>query len=465
MAKTVRTYSGSGESVELLRDRGELAFVWHGDFSSEEWELARYDLRNQLLRIFPRQRSSRGLEDQFDRVKELRVDVATLPSWDAEEPVGESELEGHLELVGLPRGFGKIFRYGLGLQRGYRGIIHALEEHTACTVVHFRATDQTPPEDEPVFHLSLARFSAFRVAADRNRNRGTAVVRRVNHAEAHNSVADLIGVEPVTPVLGRHPLIRSMAREVADLPELDADDRRLLVEVVSSQSRSVAKENPSALGRLRQDLELVSLEALIEQFEAGLTGAATRDEGLWQEFFEANPFALQQLFASPVVIYKDQLVVRGSNAFGSGERVADFVLANTVTRTALVVEIKTPAARLVKVRPYRGTSGSEVHVPHGDLLGAIAQVQAQMQSAQVDLPGLLGRTPGAEDLETTTVGGAVIVGMAGDLPAEQLQSFLRFRHGLAGVEVIAFDEVLARLRNLWGLLAAQRKSPGDDTRS
>ncbi len=61
---------------------------------------------------------------------------------------------------------------------------------------------------------------------------------------------------------------------------------------------------------------------------------------------------------------------------------------STVTWTVLVVEIKTPAAQLT------GSlyGGAEVYMPHKDRLGAITQLQAQLESARVHLPGLLRDT-------------------------------------------------------------------------
>jgi len=107
-----------------------------------------------------------------------------------------------------------------------------------------------------------------------------------------------------------------------------------------------------------------------------------------------------------VALYKGQLVVKGINIEGKGSRIADFMLVNTVTRSALAVEIKTPDAELIGKR-YRGTGGAEVFLPHRDLLGAVTEIQAQIYSATVHLPDLLAQTPDAEALDTGVVRGAV----------------------------------------------------------
>jgi Shedu protein SduA, C-terminal len=303
-----------------------------------------------------------------------------------------------------------------------------------------------------VFHIRLERFASYKRAVDRNYNRGAIVVRRVNATEGHNAIADLLDREPEKPTIGRHPLIQAMTREVTDEMVMDSADRRLLVQQVSAESRAAAVEAPAEFGWLRQDIELVSLEVLIQQFEMGLAGSRSKDEDHWQNFFETNTFALQQLFAAPVALYGAQLTVKGINAFGEGSRIADFMLVNTVTRSAHVVEIKTPAAGLTGKR-YRGAGGAEVFLPHRDLVGSVTQVQAQLESARIHLPQLLAQTAGTETLDTCVVRGAVIVGTAGSLSDEEKASFLRYRDGLGGVDVIAFDEVLDRLRRLHHLLA------------
>lgn len=415
--------------------------------------MARFDPATDLLTIFPRMRSGVSFQNQFSQVSQLQVYARSLGRWDLENPITENALNQGLELVGLPDGFGKVFQYGLGLKRPYRGLIHNIEDHSNCTIVRFSDSGPEGP-DSGVFNMTLQRFGNYKQAIDRNRDRGARVVRRVNAAEAHNATAGLLDLPPEVPTIGRHPVIQAMTREITEQPVLDTAERRMLVRQTSKEARIAATEAPAEFGQLRQDIELVSLEVLIEQFEKAMTGSCAKDEAYWQRFFEINTFALQQLFAVPVVLYKSQLTVKGVNAFGKGSRIADFMLVSTVTRSALVVEIKTPAARLTGKR-YRGSGGAEVFLPHKDLLGAVTQIQAQIESAQVHLPTLLGQTPDAQTLDTSVVRGAVIVGTAGTLGAEEQASYLRYRAGLGNVEVIAFDEVRDRLKALRQLLAME----------
>lgn len=452
MSDSVMANAHLWNSVEEQHDGAELVLLWHAQGSRQSTEMVRFDPRSQLLRIFPKKRLGTGFQEQFDQVTEIQIDTRFTPGWDPTMPTGDSDRTGDVQLIGLPEGFASIFIFGLGLPLKYRGLIHGIEDHTPCRIVRFGASATEGPDGD-VFHIGLDRFDAYKRAVDRNQRRGQTVVARANAADAHNATADLFGLDPVHPILGRHPIIQAMTREVLGEPVLDAGERRMLVEQVSAEAAKVITEAPVAFGKLRQDLELVSLETLIEQFNLSLSGLRSNDEKHWQTFFRLNPFALQQLFATPVALYGEQLFVKGPNVYGQGARVADFVLVNTVTSTALVVEIKTPAARLTAKEPYRGKGGAEVYPPHLDLTGAVTQVQAQVESMRSNLPRLLADTPAARRLDTYVVRGAVIAGTVEPLTGEQKASFERYRDGLTGVEVLAFDEVRDRLAVLHELLA------------
>ena len=437
------------------RDGSVLVFIWQDE--NEHIEMVRFDPEEKLLRIFPKKGSSAGLQEQFDHIREIQIDTAVWAGWDPDEPTREN-LSGDLELSGLPEGFGTIFSYGLGLPRKYRGFIRNLEEHSACTAVRFGAKLVEGPSGE-VFHVGLERFANYKRAVDKNVRRGATVVRRVNQTEAHNAIAGLVDLEPDRTTIGRHPMIQAMTRELTDDSSLDAAEREVLVTQMSAESRAAASESPRAFGKLRKDVELVSLEVLIEQFGIGLQGAMAKDEARWQTFFEENTFALQQLFASPVAMYGSQLRLRMTNMHGAGGRIADFVLINTVTRSAVVVEIKTPATPLLGPQ-YRGSGGAEVFPPDRQLAGAVAQIQAQMESARTDFQEMLRRTTGAENLDTCVIHGAVIAGTAASLSPEERSSFLRYRSGLNGIDVIAFDEVRDRLSGLHHMLATDADNSG-----
>lgn len=452
---------GPNGSTLASRSGNKLRLSWINSLFEERQppvELVTFDLDTQMLSIFPKLSLWRGnVERQFSRVRELQIDTSCF-EWSPHNPVWDVDREHGLELAGMPMGFGRYFALGLGLLPRYRGFVRTIEANCDCKIVRFGTKGGEGVVDE-VFVVSLQRFWKYTHAVDLNRDRGNIVVNRVNEAEAANAVADLFKNDPVNPTFGRNPIIQAMTRAVTDRVPLSEAERAALVGRMAAEASRAAAENPETFGKLRQDIELVTLEVLIAQYERGLHGPMSKDEDHWQKFFETNAFALQQLFAAPIALYGSQLALAIPSMLGNGGRVADFVLVNVLTRSAVVVEIKTPASKLVGSR-YRGSDGASVYPAHRDLSGAVAQVQAQMESVVVDFPLLVGRTPQAEPIETATVRGAVIVGSLTSLTPEERRSFVRYRNGLHAVEVLAFDEVGGRLKGLHQLLKSSNEPPG-----
>ncbi|MFI8524880.1 Shedu anti-phage system protein SduA domain-containing protein [Promicromonospora sukumoe] len=439
------------ERVETSYEGAVEVLTYYDGSGTPATEMARFDSDEHLLRIFPMLRRSTGRETQFRKVRELRIDTRAFDDdWELE--VSDDNANGLLELSRLPLGFGKIFAYGLGFHREYRGLVREVERTSSCTIVRFGLPGLEGVRGD-VFHLPMKRFEEYRHDVDMIRRRGSDVVGRVTASAAQNKVATILGRELQRPILGRHPMIQAMTRELTGETTLDAEERGMLVKQMSAESRAAAVEKPAAFGKLRADLELVSLDVLIGRFEERMSKPA-QGEAIWQTFFRDNNFALQQLLSSPVALYGEQLHVKLPNAYGKGGRITDFVLVNTVTRTAVVVEIKTPATELMKTTPYRGArgSGAEVYPPDKELSGSVAQLQAQMESVLTDFKAILRATADAEELDTCVVHGAVIAGTIGSLTREAQSSFLRYRNGLHGVQIIAFDEVLQRLRGLRDML-------------
>lgn len=220
-----------------------------------------------------------------------------------------------------------------------------------------------------------------------------------------------------------------------------------------SRPPQVAKEAPVRLGALRLGLELVTLEVLIEQFESDVAASTANSKPHWQKFFKANPFALQQLFATPVTLYREHLHVKGGNAEGQGGRITDFACINPVTLSAFVVESKKPATALMTGTAYRGNGDAEIYPPSAELSGAVTQVLSQVASIREHFPALNVQTPSLGPIDPQDVEGALIIGRVDALSSLQLASFKRFRASLSGVTVLGFDEVLQGLKGLHQMLS------------
>lgn len=445
-------------AIEAHDEGDELVLARTGrDGRAGSTEMLRFNRVERLLRIFPRVTRGGRYEDQFGQITELQVEA---PLWNPDGHSAVSDRYGLLHVVGLPLGFSTVYEFGLGIKRDYRALIDEIEERTLCTIVRFIVSGVEGVEQGGAsFAISRNRFEDYRAMVDRSRSRGRTAVRRVIEAECQNAVADLFGLDHVEPKFGRNPVIRSLTEEVSTGYVMDAADRAVLVDELARAAPKVAQESPGRFGRLCADLELVSLEVLIDGFEKGLGGRHAGDEDHWQWFFNTNQFALQQVFSAPIVVARQLAHVRGEDVAGRGSRIADFLCANTVTRTAVVVEIKTPATVLMDTRAYRGRGSAAVFPPHRDLSGSVSQVQSQMASVPRDLAQRLGSTPELDLDPWNDVRGGVIAGRVSSIPDQARESFLRYRAGLATVTVLGYDEVLDRLK---ALLAVLKTPPHSD---
>lgn len=446
-------FSDRSGSVTTQLDRDEVVLTWKpAGKKSKRVEMIRFDTRTRLVRIFPRSIKHDQLQHQFAQIRELWVAAA---DWDPSNHSEKSDRFDLFRVVGLPPGFNVFYAYGLGIHRHYKDFIKTIEANSAgYTIVSFTSDGtEGPSEDGRVFRVSLKRFEQYRAAVDRNKARGRVAADRVNEAECHNSLAEIVGLPTMEVKYGRNEIIRRLTEEVETGYVLNAADRDTLIDQVSAAAQSVALEAPQKFGQLRADIELVSLETLVDQFEHALAGPHAKKEAYWQSFFDTNRFALQQLFSMPIVTLATQAHLRGADLEGRGARIADFLCANTVTRTAVVVEIKTPGAPIMEPGSYRGSNESGVHALHKDLSGTIAQLQSQMAAIPQDLtPQRLGRTSEIDLDLWNDIRGAIIVGRLSSLSPSQHESFIRYRSALSTVTILGYDEVLERLRGLLEML-------------
>lgn len=435
---------------QMIGDELVLTRVPQSD-NRERFEVLRFDRTRELLRIFPKATEHGALVPQFRRITELQVES---PGWNSSNHSAEHGQYSLLYARGLPKGFSAIYEFGLGINRDYRDLVDGIEARTECSVVRFVADG--PEGLDPsgmTFRVSLARFADYRAAVNRSRGRGRTAIRRVIDADAHNAIADLFGLDPVEPKYTRNPVIRGITEEVATGHVTDPSERILLADEVTVAAPTIGREAPERLVRLREDIEAVSLNTVIEYFEKDLEGPYSRDENHWQTFFNNNRFALQLIFSTPVVVERQHATVQAGDIDGRGTRITDFLCANTVTRTIIIVEIKTPGATLMSATPYRGRgTDAAVYPPHADLVGPVAQLQSQMASVPRSLAPRL--TPDLKLDPWNDPRGAVISGRLSLLDNEQRESFLRYRAGLSTVTVLGYDEVLERLRALRSMLAS-----------
>jgi hypothetical protein len=196
-------------------------------------------------------------------------------------------------------------------------------------------------------------------------------------------------------------------------------------------------------------------ENAVSEFEHHMA-AGDWDEPAWQVFFERNTwifgYGLTYRFLSTIT---GQPHYGGTLVTGSGGQRGDFLAASTAQRRfTVLVEIKRPDSELVQPKLYR----NKVHVVGEDLSGGISQLQSNCRTWE---------TQGARDddnrelLErsacyTIQPKGILVIGHTDQLDDNAKRvTFELARRNLQNPEVITFDELLARAKNL--LLNAEKE--------
>ncbi|MGW6375008.1 Shedu immune nuclease family protein [Rhodococcus sp. NPDC055112] len=349
----------------------------------------------------------------------------------------------------LPRGFIKDYAYGLGLQKDCNRLVRLIEKHTKCDEISFMGGADVAV-DGKALRLGLDRFDALWSEIQRINGRGHDAAARVKDAFVHNDLASTIQLEPVEFSLGRHPVSRVLTKAAHGVEELTEQEQDALIGAVASESAALAQTRPEKFLKLHRDVELVNLDRLILSYEDALGKQA--NEGFWQNFFDDNAFALQQVFGTPMVSVQSGATVGGGGFTGSGGKITDYLFKNSLTNNVALVEIKKPTTSLLGTTEYR----SGVFGPSKELEGAITQVLDQAYQLSMNFPTMKNNSR-QWDLESYAVSCFVIAGRtpSTDEPAKQ-KSFELYRANSRSVKVVTYDEILEQLKLLREFLLPQQ---------
>lgn len=198
--------------------------------------------------------------------------------------------------------------------------------------------------------------------------------------------------------------------------------------------------DPESLDRIGSLAQLASLRSTVQEWAERLNGA---EEEYWQGTLERNAFVLSQMLAHPLIIVSGKAYVGGKGVDNKGGHLADLLAKNPLTGNAAIVEIKTPAARLL---------GSEYRAgifPLSDeLSGAVSQALTYRYSLMTKYHHLVEESEEDFDVFHPQV---IIIGGNGrrELGTKpKRRSFELARNGLKDVTIITFDELVENARIL-----------------
>ena len=373
----------------------------------------------------------------------------------SDSPVSEDAIVDILE--NLPPAFTKDYDYGLGLAKPYRFIIEAVESLSDCTEIVISKGHETKiANGSAIFYISSSDFDEIR----RSLNSITSISRdastSVKCAETHNFFASKVGRSAIPTKVGRHPLRQLFTASLETRGEgLSSDEQEEVLSALEKNVQAISEARPTRLVRLQSELELVNLRGLLGHFKNMMS--AKHSEANWQDFLDRNPFILALAFGYPVALVQGQAFVGGRTLSGKGTRIADFLVKNSMTNNAAIVEIKTPRTRLLNRAPYR----DGVFRPSAELSGAINQVLDQKHKFDREI-ATVKMNSGMDNIETYSVHGCLIVGTMPDDEARR-RSFEFFRGNSKSVQIVTFDELYEKLTNLHEFLSTTEMEEIVDT--
>lgn len=182
----------------------------------------------------------------------------------------------------------------------------------------------------------------------------------------------------------------------------------------------------------------------------------TRDEDVWQHFFETNTWifghGLDYVFRTSLDNRHLEQITSGYSVSGAGKRVDALMKSRGVLSVLCFVEIKVHKTQLVGRNPR-----SECWAISNDLADAVAQIQKTVNKAVNDIREKLEITdtsgfPTGESAYLCQPKSYLIIGKLDEfigqegVNQEQFTSFELFRRQCTNPEIITFDELLERAR-------------------
>lgn len=202
--------------------------------------------------------------------------------------------------------------------------------------------------------------------------------------------------------------------------------------------------NPNRIQDFNIAFGIQNMRNALESWQNDQTNA---DEEYWQKLLLSYSWVLEHLFTWPMTIVKGKAFVGGKNIFNTGGHIVDYLIKNTLTSNAALVEIKTPVTPLLGPQYRTGTYNIST-----ELSGSISQILSYQQSLLTDYQSL---TSGQQDIfHAFDPKCVVIIGNSAELETEiaKRQAFELFRNHLSDITVITFDELFMKTEQQINLL-------------
>lgn len=336
--------------------------------------------------------------------------------------------------------------YGLGLHRDLDPVWQVLSRTQHAEVLVISQHPEMHAKDG-VVSISEQEVDKLRRAFNRVTTNGRNLIRQTKQGMVHDEVLTRLDPERFRRVVQENqPLVEVRREGAKQAAARERAERRSNVQAVRNQLSALVIEAPQELMVLHAEIERVTLAKMIEAFKVKLATELT--EPHWQRFFEQNKLVLSMAFTRPVELIHTQFHAKGSALTGAGAQIGDF-LFKEYGQALAIVEIKTPETALLQKDAYRGR---EVFGPNSKLSGAVTQVLFQQSELRKRWMTHVHDNSTLRLSDADVIKCVVVAGRTPTDPAK-LRSFEVFRNACKDVDIVTFDELLAKLEFLEKQLA------------
>lgn len=402
--------------IEIVETDEKKQYYYQG--VSESKLLLEMDLKSKLTFMYP----TNTIEGSINFLQPKYGDlVFVFEGYDIN--IDEHLFNDELVVEGLPVGFTKTLKFGLGLEKKYKTIVDTLCKYLKGVKKLVLSMDSPTRISKSKFIINDSDFDKIRRGINRN---------DVFYQKESMGAKELFVYDNLL-----HELEPSVYPELKTKPS-----KNVIYKILKNTDfRKLSNEDKQSLSVLKENTDLSFFTVMLEEFESKLQ--TVHQEREYQKFFENNPLLLTMIAGTPYVQFKNQAYVGGKSFDNFHGQYPDFLLKHKMTNNAFIVEIKTPQTALLDKKKYRATG---VYSVSKELSGAISQLLTQKYQLETDISTLI-KNSADRDMEAYNVQGLIVIGQLSSLDEKEMKrSFELFRHNQKNLRIITYDECLVQLK-------------------
>lgn len=236
----------------------------------------------------------------------------------------------------------------------------------------------------------------------------------------------------------RYELVKDKLTPIGEVKYVRKDEDYERLKFILKNQYELAKLLETAdLSKINFALNVENLKRVKKEIELNLEN--DDEVKYWQPFFKNNAWILSQIFNAPFMIMKDCNYVGGKSLNNKHGKVTDFIYQNKISKNISLIEIKNPSVPLTQKTGYR----ADIYSASQDLSGAIAQLLIQKDELYKEYANLRLHTD--SNFEALNIRCVLLVGNYSKLSKYEKKCFEIYRNELRSIEIICFDELLAKI--------------------